>query len=457
MKKNVLVALSLIGSPLMLHAMVLDKTEEDVSVLPLLLPEIDPSFEKTVYHVNSVEIEALRALARLDADSFEGFVNRADFDVNIVFPASEIYNILESYRDRTLLETALLLPLDKLFQNNRWKLFEEQYQDVVFLENYRRCLHRLLTMPKIDVSTREGRTPMHTALLNSNYRPLMMLLEHNHLLHINVNERGPNGMTALLLAARGGNLEQIRLLLNNPAVDPTITDDKGMSVLHAFIERNLSSTDCCWLLELNRIFAFVERGALVDSVYKYRTPFDYACAQYMETVERRRNGSNKEGEDLPWPHRVLGLLALGAHVRADHLPVLTAALEGTHPFFGHCIMLAVNGGLAEEKLMSGNKHNIDICAGKAMFGMTPFMWAAARGNLPLAQQLIRFGANPLMIDSFGNTALHYAVLNGNIAMVAYIKQIAPIAYIMKNCYERTPVDLAISSKKSRAMLLMLAE
>ncbi len=79
-----------------------------------------------------------------------------------------------------------------------------------------------------------------------------------------------------------------------------------------------------------------------------------------------------------------------------------------------------------------------------LLGMTPMMWAAARGNLELAQFLTEFqGLDLTVIDtSFGFNALHFALRNGHSDMVKLLIGIPGPHRLQKTRSERTPLELA---------------
>lgn len=82
---------------------------------------------------------------------------------------------------------------------------------------------------------------------------------------------------------------------------------------------------------------------------------------------------------------------------------------------------------------------------------------AAQNKLSLASILLELGANPLIRDFHGNTALHSAVLHGHVRMVRFLANVAPLALIIKNEEGKTPVDCAIATGKSADILLALAQ
>jgi ankyrin repeat protein len=77
-----------------------------------------------------------------------------------------------------------------------------------------------------------GWTATHYAATQGHTEILRLLLEH----HADVDARAPNQMTPLMMAARGGHVDSVRLLLNEGAVD-SLKNDAGLSA-EDFAQKN---------------------------------------------------------------------------------------------------------------------------------------------------------------------------------------------------------------------------
>lgn len=175
---------------------------------------------------------------------------------------------------------------------------------------------------------------------------------------------------------------------------------------------------------------------------------NHALLSYIKKLAHASHNTNKSMRQM----LSIVFLALGDPYDGD-LGALVSALEVST--MRNVILLAVVRGSTLGTQAEWLKDHINIKDN--ILGMTPIMWAAACGNVEFAQELMNFNPDFLLTDDYGNTALHYAIRNGHVALVKLLKNKAPVAYTIKNNFDRTPVDIAISSKQSGEMLLALAE
>jgi ankyrin len=231
---------------------------------------------------------------------------------------------------------------------------------------------------------------------------------------------GANGFTALLFAARAGDLDCVRLLLNAGA-NPNETADDGMSVLVLAAVRGFPAVATLLL----------EKGADPNADGAGFTALHWAAGSWETELTVTSVTPNREGE---WS-RIAGLKegrlefvkALLAHKANPNLkmrrpparaggsknPGLTE-LEGATPF-----LLAAMAGAPDvmRALVASGADPRIVTTGKG----TPLMAAAGLGRVSgevlvpesqtlaaakLVMELGGFDVNA--VDSVGNTALHYA-------------------------------------------------
>lgn len=428
MKK--LLILLLTNAPLV--AMSLEKTRPTKPTVVALKTKAANPFEKN-------EIEALRALGRLDIPTLKKCLDSDNFDINGLLPAQEVYDIRGVWAQRTLLETALCLQV----QNFNDKQFEA----------YEQCLKLILLHKKLDANKLDYNrwSPLHLAVFNDDPLALQLLLAMKTKLRLNLNIRGFDGQTPLFLAASQNPLALCDLLKHG--ADYTIPDEKGRPVVYALIEQKALDGN------LYALIALAEHGVPIDAPFLGKTAFELALEQVT--------GAGSHNKKAPSILNLAALLALGARCNRANIAAMiglgTSADDEDYSFAETALVHAFNGTAFEDKeikkIARKQKAGLNLALDQAdnIYCMTPLMWAAARGNMKLAQQIVALGASLYYRDNFSNTALHHAVRNGHIAMARYLKEIAPLAYILRNNFDRTPVDVAISSKQSREMLLMLAQ
>jgi ankyrin repeat protein len=186
--------------------------------------------------------------------------------------------------------------------------------------------------------------------------------------------RGGGGLTALVFAAREGDLESTKLLVTAGA-DVNQTTEYGWTPL-LVATNNRHYRIARWL---------VENGANVDAANKGGwTPL------YLATDNR-----NIEGGDFPVPKPDM-----------DHLDFIKILLDhGANP----------NLRVKDDTLTR------TIFTMQWLFesGATPFVRAAQSGDLELMQLLMKHGADPKMATDFGDTALSAAAGIGWVEGVTY--------------------------------------
>ncbi|CEK10735.1 ankyrin repeat domain-containing protein [Legionella hackeliae] len=84
-----------------------------------------------------------------------------------------------------------------------------------------------------------GNTPLHLAILGSNTKLALALIDNDKKVSRLINEKAL-GNTPLLLALKTGNIEIARAILEHPNVDVNIPDDTGMRAIHwaSFLRAN---------------------------------------------------------------------------------------------------------------------------------------------------------------------------------------------------------------------------
>lgn len=81
--------------------------------------------------------------------------------------------------------------------------------------------------------------------------------------------------------------------------------------------------------------------------------------------------------------------------------------------------------------------------------------AAYCGHLAVVQLLLQHGANPLLVDADGLTALHKAVEGGQLEAARVLVENTPAARAVANRRGQTPADMATAAHGSSSSAALL--
>ncbi len=331
-------------------------------------------------------------------------------------------------------------------------------------------MHLLLSTKGLDIRIKDARgwEAIHYCITRGqDTQALKLLLEHRTSLSpaLALNAVTQNGSTVLNFAAEQGNLDHLELLCKEADVNPNIPDTSceiGNFPLHQAV-KGAHETG----LLMIRLLA--DKGALMNALNaEDQTPLTMALERRDNQLHAAPNNSSL--------NVALALLALGASATPAQIEYLKnnprlLGIEGDTEIVIYksllevCIYAAattlpksrIPGFVAD--LLSFWFQSTDVILTKTYgslkklavdpnmkdgtYGMTPLMWAAARGHLELAKLLLmhpKIDVNAT--DNFGETALHYAARNGHLALVIYLLQHTGIFANQKNNKGKTPLDLA---------------
>ncbi len=230
----------------------------------------------------------------------------------------------------------------------------------------------------------------------------------------NASDKGPQGMTALLLAASSGQQEAGLLLLEKGA-DANARDEYGATALHYAVTKGISV--------LNGVH-------YADDVSALFRPSDIAL---VEALLRHGANPNVQLEKAP----PLGGTGSPATVGATPFLLAAASQDVT------VMRMLVDAG-ADPKI-------------RTTAGLTPLMVAAGAGRvqdlteeekliaLETVQLAVELGADVTAMNEDGLTALHAAAANGADAVVQFL--ISKGAKIdVRDKYQRTPLSIAAGER-----------
>lgn len=259
------------------------------------------------------------------------------------------------------------------------------------------------------------------------------------------------GCTALYGAAFAGRVSACKALLGNGAqIDAA--NDIGYTPLMAAIEGGHDDV----------IEFLLKIGANVNPEIVARMQVEgLGGASPLYTATRRENLAVikkllKRGVDVNRPS-ANGWTPLKSAAQQGNLEIVKALLDaGADPNIADNtnytpLMNAVSGEHEDiVKLLLKSRADPNVQSGENPEdddwepGRTSLMDAAVSGNLPIARELLKQGANPNLLNSKGRTALHSAVISANTDMVSLLLKSGADPDVYGNDEERlSALDLAL--------------
>ncbi|XP_067653215.1 serine/threonine-protein phosphatase 6 regulatory ankyrin repeat subunit B-like [Haliotis asinina] len=293
---------------------------------------------------------------------------------------------------------------------------------------------KLLVESGADLSAvdNDGNSILHFACMGEDEEIVEHILK---LQVVDINCRGSNGMTPLLLAARQSTFSVFELLLEGGA-NLSVVDNDVNSILHfACMGEDEEIVEHILKLQVVDINC---RGS------KGMTPVLLAARQSTFSVFELllEGGANLSvvdsdgnsilhfacmGEDEEIVEHILKLHVVDINCRGSKgmTPLLLAARQNEHHQTHNRASVNTSlidacriGDLHQVKyLLSHDPANVNS---RGQAGRTPAMIAAVAGNRALLELLVEKGANLTLLDDEDNNILHVACMEGNLGIVKYI-------------------------------------
>jgi ankyrin repeat protein len=267
----------------------------------------------------------------------------------------------------------------------------------------------LRTGEKTDPLTRDGQTVLHAAVSHGNAQIVQLLL----VAHAQTEVPDANGSTPLDHAVLDGQVEIVRLLLAQGANVKRSSPPEGRGLVH----------EACIKGFANLIPLLVEYGA--DPAQRDRfgeTPLDLALAYKNANA-------------------VAALLKLGEERKQLKAIAQEAMEDATVRGFSDIARILMENGL-------------DINTPTAL-GSTYLCDAALKGQKGMAQLLLEHGANVAARNRFGGTALHDAALGGSAEIIDLLLDRGADINARNLEAAETPLMIAISLGRLKAMAVLL--
>ncbi|MDA1372312.1 MAG: ankyrin repeat domain-containing protein [Proteobacteria bacterium] len=200
-----------------------------------------------------------------------------------------------------------------------------------------------------------------------------------------VQDRDASGASALLLAAHSGHGQLAEFLLANGA-DPNAAE-AGYTALHAAVLRS----------QVNLVKALLAKGADLNALIEHGTPGRRFSADYSIR------------------YQLIGTNALWLAAKYGEVEILKTLIEaGADPFF------ETDRGVTTLQVAMGNSGSSLDHRRDRIGNAAPDLDAEERATLELARTLIDLGVDVNAADDRGQTAMHHAVLKDFSTVVDYL-------------------------------------
>ncbi|XP_052896395.1 uncharacterized protein LOC128303468 [Anopheles moucheti] len=265
----------------------------------------------------------------------------------------------------------------------------------------------LETHPDYNVNAESNAEILHYAVLSGNVELLNLLLDQCH----DLNQRDECGQTPLDVACKLSNVEMVKALTNAGARWYT-NGEHGYSQ-YSWIFLN-NDQDAIVFLKNNELLSAKIAGACVDLFLQYCDDSNEEIVEFMLANEAVKYAS-----------------IYTKAVTFRRLNVLRFLVESDRK-----VKSNVN-----RKEVSGQ-------------GLTPLQIAARKGYPDVTQVLLQHGANVLLRDVNGNSALHFAVECGCVKTVRLLLRHGASSGV-RNSLGKSPLELAIASEHRKISRMLL--
>jgi ankyrin repeat protein len=287
-----------------------------------------------------------------------------------------------------------------------------------------------------------------------------------------------DGATALHLAAAGGHLKALKLLIEAGA-DVNAKDDEGSTPLHQAVATN--QYECVKELAKAEGIDLEARDATLATPLAVAATLNLVPIVKLLISKKAQLDAGDERDFTPLHHAcaygyletVQILLTAGANPNAatlidDTTPFQQAVFNGHHELLETLLEHGADLSAGDDKaldLASLNGHNQCVSIllshnanpnSKDFEMSTPAHKAALNGHLECLKLLVKAGAKLDAKDSQGGTPLHKAAGAGNPNVVAYLLAQAPDTVNERDTYQGAPIHSAAFSGHAAVVKLLLS-
>ncbi|XP_048257612.1 ankyrin-2-like isoform X2 [Haliotis rufescens] len=300
-----------------------------------------------------------------------------------------------------------------------------------------------------------GGSLLHAACLGGNKAIVQHLVSPS-----NINTRGQNGCTPIMMAALKGHQSVFNLLVSKQA-DLTLVDNNGESLLHLACQGG-NKAIAQHLASPSNINARGHNGytpIMIAAVLGHQSVFDLLVSKQADLTLVNNDGDSLlhvacQGGNKAIAQHLVSPSNINARGQNGYTPIMIAAFFGHQSVFDLLVSkqadltLVSNYGdsLLHVACEGGNKAIVQYLVSPSNIntrgrnGFTPIMIAAVKGHQSVFDLLVSKQADLTLVNNNGDSLLHVACQGGNKAIAQHLVSPSNINARGQNGY--TPIMIA---------------
>ncbi|XP_071082120.1 uncharacterized protein [Haliotis cracherodii] len=301
----------------------------------------------------------------------------------------------------------------------------------------------------------DGDSLLHVACQGGNRAIVQHLVSPS-----NINTRGQNGYTPIMIAAVFGHQNVFDLLVSKQA-DPTLVNNDGDSLLHAACQGG-NKAIVQHLVSPSIINTRGQNGytpIMIAAVFGHQSVFDLLVSKQADLTLVNNNGDSLlhvacQGGNRAIVQHLVSTSNINARGQKGYTPIMITAVCGHQSVFDLLVSKQADMTLVDNNgnsslhfaCQGGNKAIVQHLVSpsnintRGQNGYTPIMMAALKGHQSVFDLLVSKQADLTLVNNHGDSLLHVACQGGNRAIVQYLVSPSNINTRGQNGY--TPIMMA---------------
>ncbi|XP_071105461.1 uncharacterized protein [Haliotis cracherodii] len=317
---------------------------------------------------------------------------------------------------------------------------------------------------------KDGNSALHIACMCGNKTIVQHLV-----LPSNINTRGQNGWTSVMLAAVKGHQSLFDLLVSKQA-DLTLVDKDGNSVLHlacvggnkAIVQHLVSPSN------INTRGLIGSTPVMMAAIKGHQSVVDLLVSKQADLTLVDKDGNSAlhlacRGGNKAIVQHLVSPSNINTRGQNGRTPVMMAAFQGHQSVFELLVSKQADLTLVDKDgnsvlylaCVGGNKAIVQHLVSPSNIntrgenGLTPVMIAAAQGHQSVFDLLVSKEADLTLVDKYGNSVLHHACVGGNKAIVQHL--VSPSNINTRGENGLTPVMMAAAQGHQSVFDLLVSK